>query len=259
MGSKIIAEIERDYIYDLVRRGKREDGRGLDDFRDIDIKTDYVGKAEGSAKVKLGKTEVVVGVKIEPGDPFPDTPGKGVLISNAELNAMASPNFEPGPPGEEATEIARVVDRGLRESGAINFEKLCIKEGEDVWMVFVDIHVLNQGGNLIDVSTIGAVSALLTASIPHDDYDVEEGTLEVDTIPVSCTSLKCSDEILVDPTYIEEEVGSTRLTVITNSEDEIVGIQKGLSGTWTQDEIMEVVDKSIRESKEIRKLINSSI
>ena len=72
-----------------------------------------IEKAEGSARVLLGKTEVLVGVKVETGEPFPDTPNEGVLTVNAELVPIASPNFEAGPPNEDSIELARVVDRGI--------------------------------------------------------------------------------------------------------------------------------------------------
>ncbi|OKY78466.1 MAG: Exosome complex RNA-binding protein Rrp42 RNase PH superfamily [Candidatus Methanohalarchaeum thermophilum] len=261
MDEEIIAEIEKDYIFDLIQKGTRSDERNLEEYRDINIETNYVKKADGSAKVSLGDTKVVTGVKMETGEPFEDTPDQGVLITNAELNAMASPVYEPGPPGKEATEISRVVDRGIRESEAIDLKSLCIEEGEEVWMVFVDVHVIDQGGNLFDVSMISAISALLTAEIPYEQYDKdpEATSLNINTIPVSCTALKCGNGIIYDPTYIEERIGETRLTVITDSSENIVGMQKGLGGSWTQEEIKEVVKTSTQKGKEIRKTIKSSI
>ncbi|WGI16906.1 exosome complex protein Rrp42 [Methanonatronarchaeum sp. AMET-Sl] len=261
MEEELIAEIEREHITEMIRRGQRQDGRDLKEARNIEIETDIIKKAEGSARVKLGETEVVVGIKMETGDPFPDTPDKGVLITNAELNALASPTFEPGPPGEYATEIARVVDRGIRESEAVDFTKLCITEGEEVWMIFVDIHVLDHDGNLFDVSNIAAISALLTAEIPFEKYEVEPGTntIDVKTIPVSTTFMKCGGELLLDPTHNEEMIGTTRLTTITNSENEIVGMQKGLPGTWSEQEVYEVVDTSIKKAEKTRQIIKNNI
>lgn len=47
-------------------------------------------------------------------------------------------------------ELGRVVERGLRESRAIDTEALCIVAGEKVWSIRVDIHILDHGGNLTD-------------------------------------------------------------------------------------------------------------
>ena len=98
-----------------------------------------ISKAEGSARVKLGKTQVVAGIKMDIGEPYPDSPEKGVMMTAAELIPLASPDFEAGPPREDAIELARVVDRGIRESEVIELDKLCIEPGEIIWMVFMSI------------------------------------------------------------------------------------------------------------------------
>ena len=160
------------YIENLVAKDKRTDGRKIDEFRKINIETGVIEKAEGSARVKLGNTEVIAGIKLDVGEPFPDKPDEGVLMVGAELSPLASPEFETGPPSETAIELARVVDRGIRESKAIETEKLVIKSKEKVWMVFADIHILNHDGNLIDASGISVMAALLNSKMPT--YDGEK-------------------------------------------------------------------------------------
>ena len=154
MSNEIMSEIKRDHIMNLLADGKRQDGRGITDVREIKVETNCIESADGSARVKLGKTEVIAGVKIIPGTPFGDTPNIGVLTTGAELIPMAHPTFESGPPGEDAIELARVVDRGIRESGMVDVEKLCIVPGEEVWMCFVDIYALDYDGNLFDAANL---------------------------------------------------------------------------------------------------------
>ena len=79
--SRLTAERIREYL----DQGKRFDGRKPEDFREITIEGNVSNKAEGSARVKLGKTEVVVGIKLAPGDAYPDSPGKGNLTVSADL------------------------------------------------------------------------------------------------------------------------------------------------------------------------------
>ncbi|MEA1904820.1 MAG: exosome complex protein Rrp42, partial [Candidatus Hadarchaeota archaeon] len=153
---EIVSSVKRDYIADLARQDKRADARSLDQYREISVEPGWAKNAEGSALVKIGNTQVLAGVKLERGEPYPEVPESGVLITNAELVPLASPTFEPGRPDENAIELARVVDRGIRESGAIDLEKLVVTPGEDVWIVFVDIHVLDQDGNLIDASALAS-------------------------------------------------------------------------------------------------------
>lgn len=173
MSNSIMSEIKRDHILKLLADGVREDGRGVTDVREISIETNCIESADGSARVRIGKTEVIAGVKIIPGTPFQDTPNIGVLTTGAELIPMAHSTFESGPPGEDAIELARVVDRGIRESGMVDVEKLCIVPGEEVWMCFVDIYALDYDGNLFDAANLAAVCALQVGH--HTRGAVREG------------------------------------------------------------------------------------
>ncbi|MEM4246015.1 MAG: RNA-binding protein, partial [Candidatus Bathyarchaeia archaeon] len=154
-----IAKIEQKTLIDLISGGKRIDERSPTDYREVKIEVGVIEKADGSAQVHLGKTKIMVGVKVDVGEPFPDTPDSGVLTVNAELVPLASPSFEPGPPDENAIELARVVDRGIRESGAIDVKKLCIIPGRKVYVIFVDMYVLDHDGNLIDAAAMAAFAA----------------------------------------------------------------------------------------------------
>ena len=136
--------MKSDYILKLLEKNERLDGRKLDEFRKITIEKNPIERAEGSAKVKIGKTEAIVGIKMEFGTPYPDSPDSGVLRTDAEFTPMAHPTFSAGPPGEDATETARVIDRGIRESETIDIEKLCIEKGEKVWTVYVDFYPINH-------------------------------------------------------------------------------------------------------------------
>src|SRR3989337_4431855 len=67
MSNEIMAELHKDFIYNLMVKGEREDMRAFDQCREITIETNVINKAEGSARVKIGETNPVVGVKIQPG------------------------------------------------------------------------------------------------------------------------------------------------------------------------------------------------
>jgi len=104
------------------------------------------------------------------GEPYPDTPEQGAMSTAVELIPLASPDFESGPPRANAIELSRVVDRGIRESKFIDLEKLCIESGEKVWIVFIDIHVLDYDGNLFDACSLAASAALLSAKVPNGRF-----------------------------------------------------------------------------------------
>jgi len=256
MARSVISDIKRDHIHKLISKGRRLDGRSWDEYRGVTIETNYVESAEGSARVKLGNTDVLVGVKMDVGSPFADTPDTGVLTTTAELIPMASPTFEPGPPDENAIELARVVDRGIRESEMIDMNALCITPGEEVWINFLDIYVLDYDGNLFDACFLGAVAALKTTTVPASRFEKgDDFPMPVQRIPISCTAVRIENSILFDPTLDEEKVAAARLTVTTDEDNNIRAMQKGLEGSLTRDQIIEIVETSQRIGKDLRKLI----
>lgn len=253
MNQEIISILQKDHLYNLMLKGERLDGRGFEEIREIKIKTGIIDKAEGSARVELGETKIIAGVKIQPGIPFPDTPDKGVIITSLELIPLASPEFESGPPREDAIELSRVVDRGIRESGAIDLNKLCVTEGEKVWMVFIDVHVLDASGNIMDAAALGSIAALLTAKIPGERYgEGEDVPLPIRNIPISVTAVDIAGGIVFDPSLEEERVANCKLTVITNQDGAISGMQKSGIGSLSTDQINYIVEVAIKKAQEIR-------
>ncbi len=258
----MIVRVKQKQIAQLMSKGMRLDGRGLTDYREIKLEVGVIEKAEGSARVLLGKTEVLVGVKIATGEPFPDTPNEGVLTVNAELVPLASPSFEPGPPDENSIELARVVDRGLRESKCINLEKLCLAPGKKVVVVFIDVYVLNHDGNLIDASAIASLAALVNTKMPK--FEVEDGEvktkagyipLPMQNYPIAVTFAKINDKLAVDPWLEEEQVMDARLTMTVEKEGKICAIQKGGTGTFSIEQIMEVAKTAVEKTAEMRKIV----
>src|SRR3989338_251252 len=162
-------KLTEERIKKYLLENKRIDARSPGEFREMTIETGVSKNAEGSARVKIGKTEVLVGVKMDVSEPYPDSPGKGNLMVTVELLPLSSPDFESGPPRFPAIELGRVIDRGIRESKVIELEKLCIREKEKVWTVFIDIYSINDDGNLLDAAGIGAIAALKNARMPKYD------------------------------------------------------------------------------------------
>lgn len=256
-----------DRIKQYLKEGKRFDGRKPEEFRELVLEKEVSCKAEGSVRVKLGKTEVIVGVKMAPSEPYADSPTKGNLMVTAEMLPLSSSRYESGPPKIDAIEWARVTDRGIRESGFVDFDKLCIKEGEKVWTVFVDIYSINDDGNLMDAATIGAIAAMKIARIPK--YDLETNTVLYDEltddklpltehVPVAISVHKIGDSLIVDPTREEEDVSETRVT-IGSSNGTISSLQKSNSKHLGIDEIKKVFEIAAETSKEINKKIDKAL
>ncbi|WP_455364765.1 exosome complex protein Rrp42 [[Eubacterium] cellulosolvens] len=260
-----LAKIEQKTLIDLISQGKRIDERSPSDYREIKIEAAILDKADGSAQVHLGKTRILVGVKVDVGEPFLDTPDSGVLTVNAELVPLASPTFEAGPPDENAIELARIVDRGIRESGVVDVKKLCIIPGKKVYIIFIDMFILDHDGNLIDAAAMAALTALLTTKIRK--YKLEDETvtftdkyepLPIQNFPATITTVKIGSSLIIDPSIEEENVAETRLTVAVDKNDNICAMQKGGLGTWAVEEIQTAVSNAIAKSAEIRNKVKEA-
>ncbi|QQG39939.1 MAG: exosome complex protein Rrp42 [Candidatus Aenigmatarchaeota archaeon] len=260
----MITKIDKEFIKTLAREGKREDGRAFDQFRDLKIETGFAKNAEGSALVTLGETRVLAGVKLSVGTPFADTANEGVLMVNAELGPKASPEFETGPPKEGAIELARVIDRGIRESKCIDLEALCITPKEKVWMVSVDIDPINDGGNILDAAGIAAIAALHDVKIPKLDEDVRpifgtnSGKLKLRHIPIPVTTFKVNGALVMDPDFEEEASAEARLTV-TSVEGFLCAMQKGGESNFKTEEVVRAAETAYAKATELREVVKQAV
>ncbi|PIN89619.1 RNA-binding protein [Candidatus Pacearchaeota archaeon CG10_big_fil_rev_8_21_14_0_10_34_76] len=261
MSAMNVSNLTKEYLVKLFAENKRFDGRKNFDLKDFQVEYGVSNKAEGSARVKLGKTEVVVGIKLQTGEPYPDSPNAGNLMVSGDLLPLASPRFESGPPKFDAIEMPRLIDRMLRESGFIDLKKLVIEEGKNVWTVIVDIYPINDDGALIDAASIASVAALRNAKFPglHEngkvDFDKkteERLPLAEEVIPLSFTFFKLRDSIILHPTREEEEACEAKVTFGVSywkGQYMVNSCQKGMKVPFTRDEL-ETISKMLPEKHE---------
>jgi exosome complex component RRP42 len=249
----------KNYTLRLLKQDKRSDGRGLTDYREpITVTYGVSETAEGSAQVQIGETIVMAGVKLSVGTPYPDTQDQGGIMINTELYPLSSPEYEPGPPGILAVELARVVDRGIRESKAIDLKKLCITKGEKVWTVGVDIVTINDAGNLFDACSLAALAALKKAFFPtykdgEIDYKHRSKTpVPLEKEPVAVTVYKIGDKLIVDPNADEEKSYDARLTVASTADGGLSAMQKGGDAPLTTEDVNAMVTIALEKAKFLR-------
>lgn len=267
MVQSIVPEIIRESVTNLIKNGERPDGRALDQYREITLETGVIKKAEGSARVKIGNTQIVIGAKPQIGEPFPDTPNVGVLITNSELLPMAAPNFEPGPPDERSVELSRVTDRCIREGKVVDLEKLVIIGGQKVWMIFLDMHIVDYDGNLIDAAVLGSVAALMDAKIPTTTCEGDEIVIDYEQMvslpfkeqPLMCTMAKIGGQLIADPSREEEDILDARLSVGVRTDGSICAMQKGGSVSFSREEILKAVKMAQEKTKEIREQLPKNL
>jgi exosome complex component RRP42 len=249
-------------VKDLVRDGKRLDGRAFDEMREITIEKDMCKNSEGSTIINLGNTKVIAGLKMIVGVPYPDNPDEGSISIGAEALPLAHPDYESGRPSDDEVELARVVDRGIRESKAIDFKSLCIVEGEKSWTAFLDFYALNGDGNLFDAGSIASLVTFSNGLIPKldDEFKIikneHSGKIKLIRKPLLTTFVKVSGKILIDPTYVEEKAAEARFSVCTTDDGFMSAMQKGMGGSFTLDEVNYMIDLGFKTSEKIRKKLN---
>ncbi|MCS7128039.1 MAG: exosome complex protein Rrp42 [Sulfolobales archaeon] len=264
-----IPKLKKEAIVSALKKGNRVDGRSFEDFRSITIELNPIPKrSNGSALVKLGNTSVLVGVKIGVERPFPDRPNEGVLQVHAEFVPLASPSFEPGPPDENAVEVARVIDRCLRESKSIDLGELVIVPGKYSWSIYNDIYLLDHDGNVTDASTLASMAALNVAKLPklvsvendqvRIDYSTMDKPLPVKLNVVTVTVVKIGGYILVDPNLDEEILAEAKAAIGIDSNGRIVGIQKS-GGGLSVSEVRYAVDIAIKKGRELLTLLEKTL
>lgn len=138
-----------------------------------------------------------------------------------------------------------------------------IEQGKKVFVSFVDIYVLNHDGNLIDASALAAVSALLNTKMSN--YEIKEGEvrikpgyepLPINKRPITITLAKIGNKLVVDPTFEEEQVMDARISMAIEDDHNICAIQKGGSGYFEPNQILEAAKIAKEKAKEIRKKLN---
>lgn len=182
--------------------------------------------------------------------PSSEAPGEGQLITTVEMTPLAAPDFRPGKqPG-----IVNVIQQRLTDvllgCSILKLSDLCIAEGQAVWVLYLDLYILNAAGSLLDTSMLAAVAALQDTRLPAvhmtEDGNVERDGLEdadqadlaaaaaaeaVKTVPLQLhgtpVSLTCGvykqQQILADPDHEEEALMAASITVVLDEQQNLLG------------------------------------
>ena len=260
MAIPLVPKLLRAHLAELAENDERHDGRSRWEARDTELEIGVLPRAEGSAKVRIGNTIVYAGVKFQVMTPYPDRPNQGGLMCSAEVRPVAGPNWEPGPPSPESIELGRVVDRGIRESGCIDVDDLCIIPGEKVWQVILDLFAISDDGNLFDAFALAGVAAMRTAVIPEKRFEIgtEDRPLNISKTPIMCSYQKVGGRFVYDADGKEELGGDERIHITLGDDGHVHSLQKGLRGIFTEDEFAEIMEQAQSRCKALREMVNKA-
>ncbi len=207
--------------------GKRLDGRGIDELRNIKIEAGVLHRANGSCYLEWGGNKVLVAV-YGPREAIPrHTQNSLRAIVNAKYN-MAAFSVEdrkrPGP-DRRSKEISKVISEAL--------EKIILTEQFPRAAIDVNIEVLDAEAGTRCAGLTAAGVALADAGIPMKD------------IPAACAAGKIAGKVVLDLGKEEDNYGDADLPVaISPRTDEILLLQ--MDGHLTLDEFNQAMDYAIK-------------
>lgn len=234
----------------------RIDGRSCFDIRHTDVRTGILSGCNGSAEIKSQNCVITVGVKLEVGKPLADEPDCGIVEINADCSANASPKFE-GRGGEEiAQEIVLILSNAIVP--AIDRKALCISEGHRVWILYIDVLILECScvSQLLDLSALGIKAALSDTKVPRliadeenaNDFvlspESEEYPIDVTHLPILLTLTRIHDQYVADVTEEEAAAGIARFTLAFDAMGQLTYTKKSGTGSLHPDPLKEVLAKA---------------
>eukprot|EP00879_Flechtneria_rotunda_P029983 GHRR01032460.1.p1 GENE.GHRR01032460.1~~GHRR01032460.1.p1 ORF type:complete len:254 (+),score=86.74 GHRR01032460.1:107-868(+) len=238
-----------EYFDKFFAGGDRPDGRGLSVCRPVSIALNSVSSADGSATVKVGKTTVLAGVRLEVMVPSSDTPAHGQLVVSVVMTALATPDYRPGKQPGIINVIQQRLTDILQGCNVLKLSDLCIAEGQAVWVVYLDIYVLNAAGSLLDASLLAAVAALQDTRVPEvhltQEGNVERNGLDNDEAapadgaaaaagqsvplqlhdkPLCLTCGLYKEHLVVDPDHEEEALMAATISMVLDNNQDLLGV-----------------------------------
>lgn len=127
-----------------------------------------------TCSVRLGHTLAIATIQATLEPPYPGRYSEGSVRFEVTLSPLpCMPDQQRSSATNEAIEAARLIERGLRESRAIDLEGLCIQAGRRVWHLFVSLRVMDTCGNSIDAAGLAALGAL--CSFRRPDVTIDAG------------------------------------------------------------------------------------
>ncbi|KAK0060822.1 exosome complex exonuclease RRP42 [Biomphalaria pfeifferi] len=264
-----LSEPEKVYILHSVQENLREDGRGCEDFRHMEVETGLISNTNGSARVRLASTDVLVGIKVQLTPVDPKKPNVGRIEFFLDCSANATPAFE-GRGGEGlASEITAMLTRSYSCFSAIDYTSLCLLPGQQCWLLYIDILLLECGGNLFDAVSLAVKAALFNLRIPNVTMTKDEGGIELDVSddpfdfkrldvsgsPVIVTVNKIGHQHVVDASEKEEACSLAKVMLGITEKGTVTAMKKEGSGSLDSESISEMIESAKKVGIELNKCL----
>ncbi|MEA3255801.1 MAG: exosome complex exonuclease Rrp41 [Candidatus Altiarchaeota archaeon] len=225
---------------ELIKDGKRLDGRGFDELRDMKMEVSVLERATGSAYMEWGKNKVMVGVYgpkvLHP--KFLQDPTKALLRCTYNLAPFSVDDRKRPGPDRRSVEISKVTTEAL--NSVVMLEKF------PNTAIDVSIEILQADAGTRCVGLTAASLALADAGIPMKD------------LVAACSAGKVQGEIVVDLIKDEDNYGECDLPLaIIPQKKEVVLLQ--MDGKLTREEFKKAYELAVKGAMEVYEMQKSTI
>lgn len=261
MAVAILGDAEKRFIIHGIQDDLRNDGRGCEDYRHLDLEVGLVSNTHGSSRLRIGNTELLVGVKLDLDKPQANLPNQGLVDFNIDCSPNATPQFQGRGGDDLAAAIKSLLSRAYNNNLVIDLKSLCVVPGRNCWFVHVDVLILECGGNLLDAVSIAVLAALFDTTVPKlivtegDEGEVDinlpddplEGVrMNTSNCPIFVTLSKVGQRYVVDATA-EEEACSLACVILSVMKDgRCTALRKEGSGSLDPQSICEMLEAGKR-------------
>eukprot|EP00467_Chlorarachnion_reptans_P002649 CAMPEP_0114497692 /NCGR_PEP_ID=MMETSP0109-20121206/6469_1 /TAXON_ID=29199 /ORGANISM="Chlorarachnion reptans, Strain CCCM449" /LENGTH=312 /DNA_ID=CAMNT_0001675109 /DNA_START=118 /DNA_END=1057 /DNA_ORIENTATION=+ len=261
----LVSVNDQSFIKSALAKGLRVDGRKPMKMRNVEV---TFGRKAGLVNVRLGKTHVLAATSADVVKPYPNRPSENNSF-HVDFSSMASPFYEEGRPVPESAQVARSIERSIRDSNAIDIESLCILSGSKVWEVRCDVRILDNDGNAGDCANLAAMASLMHFRRPdvtvvgeqvlvHSVNDRQPIPIALHHIPIRVSFVFFEDDaslVAIDPSLKESLVSSAEISYTVNKHKEICAINK-LGGTpLSVPTILKYANVAVLESQRLTKTL----
>lgn len=200
----------------------RSDGRAPADLRPVSITTGFIGQAEGSVLIEVGRTRVICTATVEDGvPPFLKNSGRGWVTAEYGMlpgcsTSRIARESSKGKVGGRTHEIQRLIGRSLR--AVTDMRAL----GERT--IWVDCDVIEADGGTRTASITGGYVALALAVRRLR----ERGLLTADPLTDSVAAVSVGivgGELLVDLCYAEDSTAEVDMNLVMTGSGKFIEVQ----------------------------------
>uniref|UniRef100_A0AC35F6J3 Exoribonuclease phosphorolytic domain-containing protein n=1 Tax=Panagrolaimus sp. PS1159 TaxID=55785 RepID=A0AC35F6J3_9BILA len=216
-----ISQAEKVYAVDGINQGLRNDGRELMDFRPIVVEFDVMPNTHGSARVRLGQTDLIAAIKLKMRQVTDTEDFSNRIDFYVTCSAVASTDFA-GKHGDDcAQRIASLLRKAYRNDFILPELKKFKLSKDRYYQTKVDILILQYDGNAVDAASVAAKAALsdlkyiIPTMIARDKGKTvpqlpgkarsQIQTLDISNVPMIVTLNSFGDNIFLDATLEEEQ------------------------------------------------------